>query len=94
MKGKLKKGQYETSLKMEIPGMPAGGINNTFRNCVTKEDLEKGKGDLFSDPNSRKNDTSCVIRNVKSSGNTISYDMDCAATACSPPTPLRLPTAT
>ena len=79
LKGKMKEGQYETSFKMEIPGLPAGlgGMNHTVKNCVTKEDLEKGKGDMFSDPKSRRNDTSCVMKNMKSSGNTMSYDMEC-----------------
>jgi hypothetical protein len=79
LKGKMKEGQYETSFKMEIPGLPAGmgGINNTSRSCVTKEDIEKGKGEMFRDPKNAKRESSCEIKNVKNSGNSISYDMDC-----------------
>ena len=79
LKGKMKEGQYETSFKMEIPGLPAGigGMNNTVKNCVTKEDIEKGKGDMFRDPKSGKKDSSCEMKNMKSSGNTVSYDVDC-----------------
>lgn len=77
--GKMKPGEYETTLKMEIPGLPAGmgGGNQTYRKCFTKADLEKNKGDPFSDPKRGKKDSSCEIKNVKSSGNTMSYDVDC-----------------
>ena len=79
LKGKMKEGQYETNFKMEIPGLPAGigGMNNTVKSCVTKEDIEKGKGDMFRDPKSGKKDSSCEMKNMKSSGNTVSYDVDC-----------------
>jgi hypothetical protein len=79
LKGKMKEGEYETSFKMEIPGMPAGmaGVNRTYKQCVTREDLEKGKGDMFSDPKTGKNESSCEIKNMKNSGNTVSYDMNC-----------------
>ena len=79
LKGKMKEGQYETIFKMEIPGLPAGigGFNNTVKSCVTKEDIEKGKGDMFRDPKSGKNESSCEMKNMKSSGNTVSYEVDC-----------------
>lgn len=79
LKGKMKPGEYEMTMKMEIPGMPAGmgGGSNTFKKCYTKEDLEKSKGDPFSDPKSGKRDSSCEVKNVKNAGNTMSYDVDC-----------------
>ncbi len=79
LKGKMKPGEYETTMKMEIPGLPAGlgGGNHTYKKCFTKEELEKSKGDPFRDPKSGKNDTSCEVKNMKSSGNTMSYDVDC-----------------
>lgn len=79
LKGKMKEGQYETTFKMEIPGLPAGlgGFSNTVKTCTTKEDIEKGKGDMFRDPKSGKNNSSCEMKNMKSSGNTVSYDVDC-----------------
>jgi hypothetical protein len=78
-RGKMKEGLYETSFKMEIPGMPQGmgGFANKTQRCTTKEDLEKGKGDMFRDPKSGAKETSCEIKNVKNSGNTMSYDMEC-----------------
>ena len=79
LKGRMKEGQYETTFKMEIPGLPAGigGFNNTVRNCVTKEDIEKGKGDMFRDPKNGRKDSSCEMKNMKSSGSTVSYEVDC-----------------
>lgn len=79
LKGKMKEGQYETNFKMEIPGLPAGigGMNNAVRSCVTKEDIERGKGSMFSDPKSAQKDSSCQMKNMKSSGNTMTYDVEC-----------------
>ena len=76
-RGKMKEGMYETSFKMEMPGMPqgVGGMSNTVKKCTTKEDLEKGK-DMFSDPK-HAHSTSCEMKNVRQSGNTMSYDMEC-----------------
>ena len=76
-RGKMKEGMYETSVKMEMPGMPQGmgNMGHTTKKCTTKEDLEKGK-DMFRDPK-QANNTSCELKNVKQSGNTMTYDMDC-----------------
>ncbi len=78
LRGKMKEGMYETSFKMEIPGLPQGmgGFSNTVKQCTTKEDLEKSKGGMFRDPKQAK-ESSCEIKNVKSSGNTMTYDMEC-----------------
>ena len=79
LKGKMKEGQYETTFKMEIPGLPAGigGFNNTVKSCVTKDDIEKGKGDMFREPKNGRKDSSCEMKNMKSSANTMSYDVEC-----------------
>jgi len=79
LNGKMKPGEYETTVKMEIPGLPAGmgGGSHTHRKCFTKADLDKSKGDPFSDPKRGQKDSSCEIKNVKSGGNTMSYDVDC-----------------
>jgi hypothetical protein len=79
LRGKMKEGLYETSFKMDIPGMPQGmgGFSNKVQQCTTKEDIEKGNSGMFRDPKSGAKDTSCEMKNVKNSGNTISYDMEC-----------------
>ena len=55
----------------------AGAFNSTVKNCVTKEDIENGKGDMFRDPKSGNKESSCIVKNVKNNGNTASYDVDC-----------------
>lgn len=75
LRGKMKEGQYAITFKMEMPGMPQP-MTNTVQKCVTKEDIEKNKGDMFKDPKSAGRDT-CEIKNVKSSGNMVSYDILC-----------------
>lgn len=79
LRGKMKEGKYSTTFKMEIPGLPAGfgGVNHSVETCTTKEDIEKGKSDVFRDPKSGKKESSCEIKNVKADGNTMSYDMEC-----------------
>ena len=79
LNGKMKPGEYETTVKMEIPGLPAGmgGGSQTYKKCFTKADLEKNKGDPFSNPKSGKKDSSCEVKNIKNGTNTMSYDVDC-----------------
>lgn len=73
-KGKMKPGQYEVKMDMEMPGMP-GGMGKqsmTMQNCVTEADIEKGK--MGKDDKMPEN---CEVRNFKMSGNTASYTMAC-----------------
>jgi Protein of unknown function (DUF3617) len=73
LKGKMKEGMYETTVTMNMPGMPNKPIST--KNCVTKEDLEKGKSDVFGGQN--KGQTSCEMKNVKQSSSSASYDVIC-----------------
>jgi Protein of unknown function (DUF3617) len=76
MKGKMKEGMYETTVTLDMPGMPKGANKPmASKHCVTKEDLEKGKGDMFSGQN--KGQSSCEMKNVKQTSTTASYDMIC-----------------
>jgi hypothetical protein len=73
-KGKVKPGMYETKMEMQIPGMPAGmgKQNMTFKNCVIQKDIDQSqvcKTDVMP--------KDCEIKNLKSSGNTTSYTMEC-----------------
>jgi hypothetical protein len=81
MKGKIKPGMYETSMEMDmsgVPGMPKGmGTQKmTHQNCVTAEDIEKGS---VTRGRTRDGKTSenCEIKDWKMSGNTASYTMVC-----------------
>lgn len=74
MKGKMKEGEWEYTMKMSMPGMPGGGMTMPgFRQCVTAAQIEKG-GVGQKDG---KMPDGCSIRNVKVSGNNASYTMEC-----------------
>jgi hypothetical protein len=74
-KGKMKEGMYETTMEMEIPGMPAGmgKQNMKFQNCVTAQDIENGKVGKGKD----KGTENCEVKNFKMSGNTATYTTVC-----------------
>ena len=75
-KGRIKEGQYETKMEMEMPGMPAnmGKQTMTFSNCVTKEDIEGGKIGKGRDNKMPEN---CEVKNFAMSGNTATYTTVC-----------------
>ena len=75
-KGKMKEGMYETTMEMEIPGMPAGmgKQNMKFQNCVTAQDIESGKVGKSKDSKMPDN---CEVKNFKMSGNTATYTTVC-----------------
>lgn len=74
MKGKMKEGEWEYTMKMSMPGMPGGGMAMPgFRQCVTAAQIEKGG---LGQKDGKMPD-GCSIRNVKVSGNNASYTMEC-----------------
>ena len=79
-RGKMKEGLYEYKIEMDmgqIPGMPAGmGKQNTsFQQCVTAEDIEKGR--VARSGRDGKKSEDCEVKNFKMSGNSASYTMAC-----------------
>ena len=74
-KGKMKPGQYEVKMDMEIPGLPAGmgKQSMTMQNCVTEQDIETGTVGKKDE----KSPDNCEVKNFKMSGNTASYTMEC-----------------
>jgi Protein of unknown function (DUF3617) len=75
LKGKMKEGMYETTVTIDMLNMPKGANKPiSSKHCVTKADLEKGKGDMFG---ANKGQSSCEMKNVKQSGSTASYDVIC-----------------
>lgn len=73
-KGKIKEGNWEYKMQMEgVPGMPAGAGGMTFNHCVTAQDVEKGG---FASRDGKMPD-GCTVKNMKMSGNTASYTMEC-----------------
>ena len=75
-KGKMKEGMYETTMEMEIPGLPAGmgKQNMKFQNCVTAQDIEGGKVGKGKDA---RDHTNCEVKNFNMSGNTATYTTVC-----------------
>lgn len=62
-------GQYEITSSVEMPGMPAGSIPaQTMVQCMTQKDPVPKTGDAGQD---------CKIKNIKQSGNTMTWDMEC-----------------
>lgn len=78
-KGKMKDGLYEYKMQMDmgqIPGMPAGmgKQSHTFQNCVSQKDIEDGG---FGKNKDGKQPENCEIKNMKMSGDTATYTMEC-----------------
>jgi hypothetical protein len=74
MKGKMKEGQWEYTMKMTMPGLPGGGMAMpAFRQCVTSAQIEKGG----VGQKEGKMPENCSVRNMKMSGNNVSYTMEC-----------------
>ena len=78
-KGKVKEGNYEYKMEMDMgqmPGMPPGmgKQSYTMQHCVTAKDIEKGAMGKGRDGKMPEN---CEIKNFKMSGNTASYTMIC-----------------
>ena len=73
-KGKIKPGQYEVKMDMDMPGMPGnmGKQSMTMKNCVTEQDIERGRMGRND-----KMPENCEVKNFKMSGNTASYTVVC-----------------
>jgi hypothetical protein len=72
-KGKIKEGNWEYKMQMEgVPGMPAMAPM-TFNHCITPQDVDKG---TFAQKDGKMPD-GCTVKNMKMSGNTASYTMEC-----------------
>lgn len=75
-KGKMKEGLYEYKMQMEIPGMPAGMGKQamTFQNCVSQKDIDQGG---FGKQDNKPKSENCEVRDMKMTGNTATYTMEC-----------------
>ena len=76
MKGKVRDGQWEYKMQSEgMPGMPAGMKmpEMTFSHCLSAQDVEKGG---FAQKDGKMPE-GCAVKNMKHSGNTASWRMEC-----------------
>jgi len=64
----LKEGLWEITSKMEMPGMPVQMPPITFKQCLTSQNPV---------PNQSQAGQECSIKNLKTKGNTVSWDMVC-----------------
>jgi hypothetical protein len=79
-KGKMKEGNYEYKMEMDMgqmPGMPPGmgKQSMTTQHCLKNEDLERNG--LSKGRDGKGMPENCKVENFKMSGNTASYTMVC-----------------
>ena len=71
----IKEGLWEITMKMDMPGMPAGMKPQVVQQCITKKDIDDPRKTApgGKDPaNSR-----CEVSDYKMQGNTASWNMAC-----------------
>ncbi len=75
LRGKVKEGNWEYRMQMQMEGMPAGMKmpEQVINNCVTNESVEKGG--LGSKDG--KMPDGCTVKNMKVSGSTATYRLEC-----------------
>lgn len=85
-KGKLKPGEYEYTVAMEMgkmPGMPEGmqGMKMpgmTFKYCLTQKDIDDGNQKILGQKRPNDKDMpDCQMKDFKHSGDTTSFKMSC-----------------
>ena len=69
----MKEGLWEITMKMEMPGMPAGMPPQVLQQCLTKKDLEDPRKTAPGDPG----DSRCQMTDYKLLGNTATWSMAC-----------------
>ena len=71
----MQEGLWEVTTKVEISGQSTGLPEYTVRHCLTKKDIEEGKGKLHQ-PDSRN--SKCQVKNYKVEGNKASWSIACS----------------
>ena len=66
-------GQYEYTVKMNVPGAPANMPAQTFQRCLTAKDIDGSKA--YEMPQGPGSD--CQIKDLNQSGGQFSYKMSC-----------------
>lgn len=70
----MKEGLWEITMKMEMPGMPAGMPPQVMQQCMTKKDMEDPRKTA---PGGVPGDSSCQMTDYKMQGNTATWNMAC-----------------
>ena len=66
-------GMWEITMKMDMPGMPAGMPPQVVKQCLTQKDAENPQKFAQGGPGSER----CQVSNYQLKGNTASWDMAC-----------------
>jgi hypothetical protein len=66
----MQDGLWEVSVKMEMPGMPAGMGAQTLRKCYTPADVQDASRTTPRDDN-------CQVSDVKVQGDTVTWSVSC-----------------
>jgi hypothetical protein len=67
----MKPGEYEYTVRMEMPGMPVAMPAQTSRQCVTQAEVEGGRQfGIRQDPD-------CQVKNLKHGAGKASFDVAC-----------------
>jgi len=69
----MKEGMWEITMKMEMPGMPAGMPPQVMQQCFTRKDLEDPRKTAPGGPG----DSRCQMTDHKMQGNTATWNMAC-----------------
>jgi hypothetical protein len=72
----MRPGRWETTVQMEMPGMPMKMPAQKVTQCVTKEQLEKPGGGLPSGAKPGEKNP-CTVSDHKVEGNRITWKMTC-----------------
>jgi len=67
----MRPGQYEYTVRMEIPGMPVAMPPMTLQHCLTQADIDQGR-----QYESRQNQD-CEVKNLRQSPGKASMDLVC-----------------
>ncbi len=70
----MKPGLWETTVQMQIAGMPMAMPARTMRRCITQADLDKNHG--MPKPQTRGG-MKCAAAKFDRSGNAVTYSMKC-----------------
>jgi hypothetical protein len=71
----MREGEWEITMKMEMPGMPMAMPPQVMQRCITKKDLADAERTL---PGPQAGDSRCKSTDHKMQGNTAPWKMACA----------------
>ena len=72
----MRPGNWETTMEMDMPGMPMKMPPMKNTRCVTQQEIDSPNRGLPSGP--QKNPNDCKISDYKQSGNTVSWNVACS----------------